>query len=231
MARTELTRLRIPDAYKQPLEELLALSPEAADELQAALEEAKPAISPSALVQQIADRVSIPAGMLTEIISLLISLSITREHYDFTLEKVVSDVAQGAVDEELLPEQDEGAVNRFKERLGRLLALDRSIGVSSRAQSILLAHQNTFVSSRILTDIRPIFSSSRELEPTAAVIVHSLKIEFRADDHRHLEQFFALDVKDLRSLRAMIDRAIQKEEALKGVIAESGLAYIPVETE
>ena len=230
MARTELTRLRIPDGYKKPLRDLFALSQAAAEQLQSALEEAKPAISPSALVQQITSQTSIDPDTLNEIISLLISLSITKERYDFTREKVLSDVAQGAVEEGLVPDHDEEAISLFKERLGRLLALDRSIGASSRAQSILLTHQNTFVSARVLTDIRPIFSSSQDLEPTAAVIVHSLKIEFRTGDRRG-EQFFALDVKDLRSLRTMVDRAIQKEERLKRVISEGGLSYISVETE
>ena len=60
-------------------------------------------------------------------------------------------------------------------RLKLLLELDKSIGPTAKAWDIFTKHQRTYCSSRILTDVRPIFTGENP-EVSGSVIVHTLAL-------------------------------------------------------
>ena len=63
--------------------------------------------------------------------------------------------------------------------------------------------------------------------PQAAIIVHSLQIEFR--DTKENEIYFALDSADLLILKKVIDRAIIKQETLNRFMTDAGLNILKPE--
>lgn len=227
MAKLHVRRLRIPEQHRAPLRELVELEEAAYQELSEALQKATPSISTDELAIAVAPK-SLSEDQVQRILAVVMSLSLTREYHSLDTETVVADVASRASDD--LGITNPAAVDTLRRRLTSFLDMERPLGVSARALGVLVDHERLFEGSRILTDLRPIFLSGNSDEPVAAVLVHHLKIESHTGDS-HREHFFALDARDLRELRKMIDRAIRKEEALISLISGTQITYLPVETE
>lgn len=111
----------------------------------------------------------------------------------------------------------------LSERLARLLSIP-SATLNSKALSLASEAQKTFSSARIFTDVRPVFGEEIS-DPSAAVIVHTLRIEFvENNDDRQL--FLALDGDDLDAISKVVDRAREKEKALKSFLSKSSLSVV-----
>ena len=80
--------------------------------------------------------------------------------------------------------------------------------------------------ARFLSDIRPIFHLDVSEKPDSAVIIHMLQITQRDNFGNHADQYFALDSNDIRHLKTLIDRALKKEETLKGLMKKSGVTVL-----
>jgi hypothetical protein len=74
--------------------------------------------------------------------------------------------------------------------------------------------------------VRLIFHADLSEKPNAGIIVHMLKIITRDTLGNRQPQYFALDANDVRFLRQLLDRAIKKEETLKGVFSSTGIEVI-----
>jgi hypothetical protein len=79
-----------------------------------------------------------------------------------------------------------------------------------------LAHQKERLLSqaRILTDVRPVFADSLEDGILGYVITHTLKLSFFDTQGDH-EFFVSVDESDLLSIKASIERAIEKQALIK----------------
>jgi hypothetical protein len=144
-------------------------------------------------------------------------------------ESYVDDVTQSLKDVErgeLNWTQSEEDVSRFKARLNDLLRIN-SVKLIAKAHDVLLEHEQTFSSSRILSDIRPVFGENVEDLPVAAVIVHNLNIVYFKGGTRR-EFVLALDIKDIPSLIETLERAKSKTESLKKIISSTNMTYIDV---
>jgi hypothetical protein len=92
-----------------------------------------------------------------------------------------------------------------------------SVLVTARALDVLSEQPARFVSARILSDLRPVFGSNIDARPSAAVIVHNLRITYNTA--RRQEQFFvALDAEDLDSLDGAITRARRKAKSMSSML-------------
>ena len=81
---------------------------------------------------------------------------------------------------------------------------------------------NVFLSSRIITDIRPIFSLNINETPKAGVVIHNLHIHFSSSDEgAHRDVYFALDSADILALEGLIKRAKDREASLKMIFDKS----------
>src|SRR5262249_11812011 len=109
--------------------------------------------------------------------------------------------------------------------LTKILECEESIGITAKALSVMLDHARVFGNARILTDFRPVFRSNPNKPPAAAVIVHTLKIEYR-EDHEMKEFFVALDSLDIARLEELIKRAKLKEVALNKSLSSSKIPVL-----
>jgi hypothetical protein len=90
-------------------------------------------------------------------------------------------------------------------------------------------HQNIFQRSEIYSDIRVVFRPDNvDIAPSAAVIVHSLKIRYY-EDYEQKAIYFGLSDNDLRQLRDTVDRAIKKHVSLKTMIGNFGIQCLEEE--
>jgi hypothetical protein len=223
MAKKRLRRIRVPENFRQPLRDLGTLSSDQYQALLRTVAQATPTLSVDDLSADVAERASLDEDAVRSTLGLLMSLSVTREFHGLSLDRLVQDVLSRSSED--LDIQDVDTKERLSDRLQQLLALERPIGVSARALGVLLEHERAFADARIVTDIRPIFLAADSLEPVATVLIHNLKLVSHTAD-THTEHFFALDTGDLRALRDVIDRALEKEEALERVIRTTNLTYL-----
>jgi len=124
-----------------------------------------------------------------------------------------------------LPEQ----FNLFQEFLKKMLSLHDSLGVRAKAYRLTPEHQCLLIRSEIYSDIRCVFRPDNpDIKPSAAVIVHSLKITCREAGKKQ-EIYIGLDVEDLQELNNTVDRAIKKHTTLKKMITDCGIQCLSLE--
>ncbi len=220
-----MAALDIPEEYEDGLAILGAFSDEVFSELASALETATFALRHRALAANVASKVaSIPRDQVESIVEMLVSMNIVRRHADVTEADFVDDVYEALTeseDSDSIIEQEE----TFKSRLTRLLAA-KSLEVVSKAQSVILDHERRFCTSRIATDVSPVFSANAEEPPMAAVITHTLRISFHQDSNDIKEFFVEMNEGDLQKLSDSIQRAEQKAKGLKAVLDAAKLPYL-----
>jgi hypothetical protein len=227
-----MATLRLPDRLVASLIALAVASDDAAEELDRHLTSGQPALPSEDFPSRVAASLKLWEPDVAEgVIGSLASLcSFQSQNYkpDF-----VDDIL-GAIKrrpqvkgKKKNDEQSKLPIDReatLRERLTRLLSA-KPFSTSAKAAGVLTDNQRSFVGVRVLSDIRPVFQEDPSLAPAAAVIIHSLKIEFTEDDERR-ELFVALDSKDLGLLADAIARARQKDESLRQIIAASKLAFL-----
>lgn len=81
----------------------------------------------------------------------------------------------------------------------------------ARATDLIQANQNLLWDTRILTDIRPIFTEGSDPKPTGWLALHTLQLTYW--DGSHVGEFFVvLDRDELHRLAKGIERAQSKTE-------------------
>ena len=114
----------------------------------------------------------------------------------------------------------------LRQRLAKLLGYENSLGVTSKALDVMTEHERILCGARIVTDIRPVFGRPTD-KPTAAVIVHNLKISYHQDDE-HREFYVALDTEDVVRLRTLLERAEMKAQSLEALLQRAATPYLKV---
>ena len=117
----------------------------------------------------------------------------------------------------------------FQDFIKNVLSLHDSLGVRAKAYRLQPEHQHLFIRSEIYSDIRPVFRPDNpDINPSAVVIVHSLKVTYRESGKKQ-EIYFGLDNEDLCELRDTVERAIKKHETIKGMITGCGIQCLGLE--
>ena len=118
----------------------------------------------------------------------------------------------------------EGAGKKLRANL--LAVLDNNaVRLKAKALKLLNAQDRAFQSSEVLSDIRPVLKTDGSIAIEAAVVYHTLRIRHTGTDRSFS---VALDSKDLRDLKAAVDRAIEKESALSSMIQKAGVEQVKV---
>jgi hypothetical protein len=216
--------MKIPKTHQLGLIKLSALDDRSIHELFTALETVTPTLLAKSLARKVWERArAIPKDDVEGIIQAAIgmhrsrSAAVTPSQFAENICKALEDSSKSF---KLSPEDRE----TFKQRLVRLLGFDSSLGTTAKALNVLLDHERVLCSARVITDIRSIFSIPSE-KPTAAVIVHMLKISYH-QDMEHKDFFVALDSSDIGKLKEVLERAEQKAKSLVTVLQASGVSAL-----
>lgn len=115
--------------------------------------------------------------------------------------------------------------------LDSALRLHETLGVAAKAGHLWLENERVYCSSRVLTDLRPIFDPPNAEQPQAFLAMHELKLTYHpsGDFGEAVDFRVQLDSRHLRKLRSEINRALDKEEALTGTVRGSGLEVLSTE--
>jgi len=224
-------RIRIPDYYYKGIACLISLDDAGYSLLEDALSKAVPSLYRGDLVSYVAEQVTIDKDDLEEIVQFLLSLYRVRSIREADVSELITDVQQSLQAERKLDfAPKDGNWSVLTKRLDYLLRLDQSLGITAKAFDVMSQHDHLFVGlgTRIMTDIRPVFLDDLSQPPTAAVIVHTLKIVYHSGED-HKEFFVALDTDDVNELRNLLDRADQKASALQEILKRTPMQYLDAE--
>lgn len=223
--------IKIPPKYRKILIGITSLSDATMAELELALGNAKQTLASREEVSCLAAQLkSIPLEEGVKIIEALLPLYMLKGSTNKNTSEFISDVINSLTNSsgdevKLLAAQ----AKPLEGRLTKLLGL-KGIDLSAKAMSVLFEQQRTFQAARILTDIRPVFSHDATEPPTAAVLIHTLRIEYLKDGESQ-EFFVAMDKKDIQKLRNALERADQKEVSIKAALTKSDLDFIELNLE
>ena len=94
-----------------------------------------------------------------------------------------------------------------------------------KSVKLALQHERLFLDCRITTDVRPIFGDEITDGLAAAVLTHSLRIDFRRAGSRDFLHV-ALDQEDLMTMRETVDRALAKASSLRHTLESAGISNL-----
>jgi hypothetical protein len=155
------------------------------------------------------------------LVGALLSLStLSRTH---TASSVVDAVSKSSS-----LEIDDKRRDRLRVELQRLIETP-AIYSAAAAIDLLTQHERNYSSARVVTDVRPVFSSDVEEQPTGAVIVETLHLQTWDRDGNSETLHVAMDDVDLRELRDVIERALVKAETLREMLSGQGIAYFELD--
>lgn len=218
----------IPSQYEDGFAKLRRLNDEQARELSAVLGEVPPTMDYSAMTSALTRKIStIPQNDMADIVFALLPLSTLQADLDTSASNVAESISQmmeGSNSEKLrLPSEER---ERFEKFLVELLN-SSSLEVAGKARSLQLEDEHVFQDARIVTDIRPVFGATPKDPPGGAVIVHTLKLSY-LDDSQFKDFFLAMDARDIRILRDLLERADSKAESLRTILENAGVPHVGV---
>lgn len=213
-----MSRYRIPEKQQKAIEFLFELKDSVRRAFFHELSHLNINMSLSAMQEHMEQKFQLGTEKTVSIIGTLLTLSMLKDSSNIDIDSFVSEihVALEKLDnKKLKPPKD------FDNQLKRLLNLDESSFIlTSKAHTLISDKDKILENSRIITDIRPIFTDDDDCVIKANAIIHNLKLEYQEDgDNKSI--YFAASNKVLENLKVNIGRAKKKEEVLREKLIKS----------
>lgn len=216
------------------LEGLKPLSEYRPEELAAFLDQLEREVPVSLAIDGALQKFCRDAGLLqdkSERDRLLLCESLTGVHYlrlapNSNLEGFLRDVESAWQSEKI----SAGDLEWFTANI-RVVWRSRVLRASIKAWTLISDHDKLYLSSRIFTDIRPVFEDDVAEPMLASLVMHSLKITLRVNGKSE-SIYIAVDNQDLMELKNTVDRAIKKAKVVTTEIVSGGfgpMLEVPLE--
>ena len=217
--------LKVPERHVPAFKALLRMQEDDFSHLLNALDSADPTEPLSRLAESIHQGSGLSVSGARSLLDAVMGLAALRQRSLTSIDHMAARVASSPQ----FAEAVDGCEN-FIARTKSLLSSD-VIRLYSKASSIGSEYERLYVNAQILTDLRPLFNDEHTdgPQPEAALLSHTLSLHFIGSDGKHDNFFVVLDDSDLKNLQQVIDRAIQKADALRRQLYESGLIYMSSE--
>ncbi|MHA1271703.1 MAG: hypothetical protein ACTSPY_18080 [Candidatus Helarchaeota archaeon] len=156
--------------------------------------------------------------LIQSIVGLFLNYYDSDQSIEEFIEEIIKDeTIKSGIDDE----------KKIKSFLMRILKLEATLGMMSKAIDIMQDHDCVYRNSRIFTDLRHIFSKDIKESPKNAIIIHTLKfITTKGGDIKEI--YIAMDSNDLIQLKKVIERAINKEQSLKSLCTKNKIRILEV---
>lgn len=215
----------IPDRILPALVALAELPQAEVDDLLEALKTTSPVMWAKQLPSQAVTNLKIMEPAKAQpIVDALISLYIARNEFSLNAEDATTQILGAS-------KETEGAAFSEEQKqvlsplLLQSLSFDKSLGVTAKAIDVFMQHEHVFCNARMMTDIRPIFQDEPSAKPSAAAIVHTLKIGYHLG-REYKEFFVALDNEDVKILQNVLDRETVKTSSLHTVLDKASIVLL-----
>jgi hypothetical protein len=182
--------------------------------------------SASKIATEFARRAGISGEAARDILTQLAGLHTTRELLEAEPEEVF-DAITSSLEREAPSDWRDKYLARWKaarEQVVDALRPDHPLAVVNKTTQLNFAHQNILRSSRVITDVRPVFDATGE-SVVQSILTHSLVLDYSDSTTNH-SIYLTLDAADLGKLRRACERAERKALAAKKAFEGGGLALI-----
>lgn len=224
-----MVRVSIPEDYRLGFAILRGLEDDQVQELVLAIEEERPTRRRAGLYSRVASKVeSIERSELDAMMDTLLSLFALRDELRLPTPEFIRTVSEAmedsAFDELAFPDGE--SRESFEATLIEFLEID-NLEITAKAINLMyeqdhIVHGNP----RVLTDMRPIFSSDpAEVSVRGAMVTYALKFEYH-EGSRVEELSVALNAEQVDGLIDTLERARSKAENLEQLLRESGIRYV-----
>jgi hypothetical protein len=222
--------LTIPEARREGFVAISSLTMDVINELTQCLEQIPASLfDPDSVVEKVItaklklideEKVALVVETALTLFSPLIeSGKPIQEFLDDLIEATNEAVAAGE-----LNINEDGKIN-LRDNLFALLTVP-SIGLSAKATSVLFENERSVLSSKLISEVRPIFGIEED-SIGGAVIVHTLRLEYFAKGDGCQNNFYIqLDDSDLDDLIFKLERAKNKSLKIKEMLRLSSTPLI-----
>jgi hypothetical protein len=208
--------LEIPKEDAGSITAIQTLSHASMEKFISALTTAPLTSNPDEMVTHIAKRVpSIPKDQLTRMLGTIYTLYHIRELAGVEHSQFLDDLME-AIQQSPTLQLSQKETPKLRSLLERLLNID-SLNMVAKAGRLQRDGERLFCTAKILSDIRPVFSSDPAGRPIGAVLTHTLKVGYH-DGKEHREFHVVLDSSDLDQFGDTIQRAQAKDKSLRGLL-------------
>lgn len=205
-----MAKLKISETQSEQLKRLCAVGP---DPLKAALAELsklqKPLLRPKEL--RAALRTTLDPEIAQILVQHLIGLLSLQRKYNPTPKEIVSNLTEN-VDKSDWAEDEKKRWKEIAPVFEKFLSLEL-VEIVAKALDLSFDYTNLLEKSRILTDIRPVYSEGK-IEIIGGIITQTLRLRYQSEDQEQ-SLSLALDEDDIEWLRDACDQAIKKAEKAK----------------
>jgi len=208
--------LEIPKEDTGSIAVIKALPPASLGKFISALASASPMSDPEEMAEQIAKNVpSIPIARLTPVIETLYTLYHIRELSGVKHARFIDDLMDGVRTSPhlRLAQRD---LSKLRSVLERLMSIE-TLHIVAKAARLQRDGERLYCESKILSDVRPVFTADPTDPPVGAVLTHTLKIGYH-EGSQHKEFHLILDSEDLTALSEVIIRAQEKDKTLRDLL-------------
>ncbi|MBD2388104.1 hypothetical protein [Cylindrospermum sp. FACHB-282] len=221
-----MKKLTIPQQYQLGITSFIKIDENLFNKLLNSLTEAYPFISLDSLVLEISPKVEeIDINDLQEILRAIRSIYSLLTEENLKKSEIVEGFSDAISNDDAFLSLSDEELSNFKHRLNKLLAIDGSITISSKARGLLQEYDHIFLKSRIVTDVRPIFKSEIKEGIAGALVVHTLKIEYQ--DASGLREFYVtLDSNDVQNLQSQISESLVESDVIQSMLNKANVLYL-----
>jgi hypothetical protein len=222
----------IPEGQKETLAQLWSMPYEDFTALKEALNQSGYHLSPVTLIEKVVSLVPhLDSGLVKQLVRMLRGMSASFLQQGETSAEFASAVCEKAATTGVVADVGWDAA---RGRLVEVLDINSTVMVSFKAQGLVSDRPNTLCTSRVLTDLRPVFDELGTT-PIATVPIHTLLLAYHKQvghgETALREIFISLDQDDIIEIRDACNRALTKEAALRSLAVNSNLPYLCGEEE
>lgn len=215
----------IPDEHRKAFGRLANMSNEAFGAIVSALGSATPCLRLTDLRNRVQAAILSAVPNELRLAEAIIALAVTSSRREFNSEVPENDLLQSlaaaVAKEESL---DPGHTKRLRDRLVAISRLP-VIRVSTKSTTLQVAHDRVFNSSKIVTDLRPVFGEPVSSGELLFLVIHHLHITAIRNGEPE-EVYFSMDDKDLDMLGDAVERARTKAAVLRSTLRAHQLKEI-----
>ena len=209
-----MIRIAIPERHEEGFQLFIALEDNQREELISIFENLPIGATPQKASNAISQKLDLSENSAIEMSLTLFSIFSAFDRLDFSVEELVGEFIKAIKESKTLKELE--ISENFENQLFRLIDIS-NLTLTSKAIDLLTERGRILLSTRIISDVRPVFSGKDDLEIVGNLIIHNLKVAYK-DNSNLKELFLALDSKDLSELKEQIIRTEKKEEKLRNTI-------------
>lgn len=208
--------LTIPEIFQQTVEFIGSMKDQDFEELATVLEQVDPSVSMEMFVSSLSDIFPTPGGPS---VAVFIEFALSTRRLSEAIDGNVRSVAEAIRDAS-------NGTDDLSDRIHRILT-SRVIALREKSIGLTTDTGPRITDVRCLSDLRPVFASSDETDDIAGfVVMHTLRLNVAGstDSVLHL----SLDHDALVSLSEAVQRALDKDERLSGLVSELGVPDLSV---